>query len=295
MHRIFSCILLLSFITFTGCTDKKMERVGGYVAVGGFNIYYEKHGSGSTILFLHAGLQDHNMWEDQVKFFSKDHQVITIDLPYHGKTTGNDTTFLARDLVKIILDSLGIQKASFAGLSMGASVVQDFIIAYPERVDKAILISAGLNGYEKKYPIDSLSMRWYPLFDSALKAKDTTLAAKEFTKAWAEGIYRSRDSLKKPVSVHVYNTTLATLKKGFAGWPRLENNPPAFDKISSIKVPVLIIEGDRDLPYISTVSAYMAKNIAGAKHLIMKDVAHMLNMEKPDELNKTMGEFLDGK
>ena len=54
----------------------------------------------------------------------------------------------------------------------------------------------------------------------------------------------------------------------------------------------LIINGDKDLPYVVTVCNYLEKTIPGAKHVVMKDVAHMLNMEKPEELNGLMGAFL---
>jgi pimeloyl-ACP methyl ester carboxylesterase len=55
---------------------------------------------------------------------------------------------------------------------------------------------------------------------------------------------------------------------------------------------VLVIEGDKDLPFISVASEYLEKNIAGAKRVVIIDVAHMLNMEKPQELNKIMLDFL---
>lgn len=172
-------------------------------------------------------------------------------------------------------------------------MAQDFIIAYPQRVHKAFLIAAGINGHDKIHPVDSTSMDWYHHFARALQEKDTARAAVEFTKAWAEGIYRRRDSLKAPVSQYVYHTTLANLRlHKMQGWPLLQNHPPAVESLSSVHVPVLIIEGDKDLPYIATTSQYLEKNIPGARRVVMKDAAHMLNMEKPAELNKLMLEFL---
>ena len=79
------------------------------------------------------------------------------------------------------------------------------------------------------------------------------------------------------------------------GWPNLQNNPPAMEGLAGIKLPVLIIHGDKDLPYITTASEYMEKTIPGAKRVLLKDVAHMLNMEKPAEVNRLMIEFLQSK
>lgn len=284
---------LLIFIFFTSCDNKKNNPANGTIKAGNFNLYYERTGKGDAILLLHAGLQDHAMWAEQVKALSANYEVVTVDLPYHGKTTGSDTVTLAADIIKILLDSLQLQKVSVAGLSMGATVAQDFIIAYPGRVNKAFLIAAGVNGLEEKIPMDSVSMVFWQQFEQALNQKDTVQAAKEFTKAWAEGVYRRGDSLKAPVSQQVYAVTLNTLRlHKMEGWPVLQDKPKAIESLAGIRIPVLIIDGDKDLPYIATSCEYLQKNIPNARRVIIKDVAHMLNIEKPAELNNLMIGFL---
>ena len=288
-------VAALFFLVF-GCADKKDENINGTISAGGFRVYYEEKGEGDAIIFLHAGLQNHAMWDEQVKELSKKYKVVTIDLPFHGKTTGNDTATLAKDVIRVVLDSLHIARASVVGLSMGAAVAQDFVIGYPERVNKAIFISAGINGYERKYSIDSASMAWYTKFASALEARDTASAALEFTKAWGEGVGHSGDSLTKASSRYVYETTLATLKEHkMQSWPHLQDEPTAFDQIATLKMPVLIIHGDKDLPFVNTTSLYMEKNIADAKRVLLKGAAHMLNMEQPTRVNQLIDEFLSAK
>jgi len=290
--------LLAISIVLTSCGNKMTVTEDGNIEAGKFSVYYanthnEKTKKNGAIIFLHAGLQDHTMWETQVKELSKEYQVITIDMPFHGKTLGSDTTILAADVVKAVLDKLNIQKVSVAGLSMGGSVAQDFVIAYPDRVNKAIFIASGVNGYEVDHPIDSVSSRWWGKFKEALDKKDTAEAARVFTRAWAEGVYRSGDSLKAPVSQYVYKTTLDNLRNHkMENWPRLKSDPTAYASIASIKVPVLIIDGDKDLPFLVENSAWLAKTIPGAKRITIKDVAHMLNMEKPGEVNKAIMDFL---
>ena len=179
---------------------------------------------------------------------------------------------------------------------MGSVATQDFVIAYPARVNKAILLAAGVNGYDRDHKVDSVNISWFFEMQSALHRKDTAEAARAFARTWAEGIYRSADSLKAPVSQYVYSKTLETIKKfKMENWPRLQRNPPAIDKLSSIKLPVLIVHGDKDLPSIMEQCIYLEKNIAGSKRVLLKDVAHMFNMEKPGELNKLIREFLQGK
>lgn len=283
---------LIIAIAVLVCASCKPEK--NTVKTGGLNLYYERTGKGEAIVLLHAGLQDHTMWQQQVKALSKQYEVITPDLPFHGKTTGVDTIILACDVIKMLLDSLHIEKASIAGLSMGAAVALDFVIAYPQRVNKVFLISAGVNGYDRDHPVDSVSMHHFNRFFSALDQKDTAKAAAEFTRVWAEGIYRAGDSLQAPVSKYVYRTTLAHMHlQNVEYWPRMQNNPKAIDGLSAIQAPVMIINGDKDLPIITATSQYLGTHIKGARHIVMKDVAHMLNMEKPAELNKLMLDFLN--
>jgi pimeloyl-ACP methyl ester carboxylesterase len=287
--------LLISFTIFLGSRSNADDcpNSGGYIKAGKFQVYYEREGKGHPVVLLHAGLQDHTMWKEQVKELSLHYDVITPDLPFHGRTIGKDTTLLAREVIRILIDSLHLGKVSIAGLSMGAAVAQDFIIAYPQRVNKAILISSGISGYEKVHPIDSVSADWYIQFAKAIQAGDTTRAAKEFTKAWAEGVYRNHDSLKAPVSRYVYHKTLETLQTHkMAGWPQLQSNPPAFERLPTVKVPVMIIDGDKDLPYVAHTSKYLEETVPGAKRVQMKGVAHMLNIEKPEEFNKLLLGFL---
>jgi pimeloyl-ACP methyl ester carboxylesterase len=297
MRKVLSLCLVLVVVFYTACSDNdKPAATMGTIPAGGFRVAYAREGKGDVLLLLHAGLQDKTMWKDQVADLSKDFDVITIDLPYHGQTTGMDTVTLVADVIKGVLDSLGITKASVAGLSMGSVAAQDFIIAYPDRVNKGILLAAGINGYDRDHKIDSVNMRWFLDMRNALNTRDTAAAARAFTRAWAEGIYRNGDSLKAPVSQYVYNKTIETIKKsGMQHWPRFQQNPPAIDKISSIKLPVLIVHGDKDLPVIAEECIYLEKNIPGAKRVLLRDVAHMFNMEKPDELNKLIREFLQEK
>lgn len=144
MKKLPVFILLPALIFGATCYGQRLLHIKGTIKAGNLQVYYERVGRGDPILLLHAGLQDHTMWKDQVKALSAQYEVITPDLPFHGKTTGTDTTLLAKELIKILLDSLHLQKVSIAGLSMGAAVALDFIIAYPQRVSKAFLISAGI-------------------------------------------------------------------------------------------------------------------------------------------------------
>ncbi|WP_315823622.1 alpha/beta hydrolase [Paraflavitalea speifideaquila] len=154
-----------------GQSTNQGEATSGTVQAGNLSVFYTRTGSGSPILLLHAGLLDHTMWAKQVATLSAKYDVITPDLPFHGKTMGLDSIILSADVIRILMDSLHLSKASVAGLSMGSGVALDLAIDYPERVDKVFLISAGLNGYEKEHVLDSVSMAWDTRFSKPWKIR----------------------------------------------------------------------------------------------------------------------------
>ena len=79
------------------------------------------------------------------------------------------------------------------------------------------------------------------------------------------------------------------------GWPRLRNNPPALESLAKKTVPVLIIFRDNDLTNITVSSKYLGGEISSANLVVIKNVAHMLNLEIPAALNKLMIDFLKSK
>jgi len=255
------------------------------------SIYYEKKGSGDPILLVHGGFLEHTMWDPQIADLSKEHTVISIDLPGHGQSTG-DTSILIKDVILTVLDSLGINKTSIGGLSLGSAVVQDFVIGYPQRVNKAIFVASGINGYDRKFKIDSLSMSWYNPMRDALERGDTAAAARIFTKSWCIGLFRDSSEMKQSARDYVYTTTLENMREHkVMGWPRF-TEPPAMENIDKISVPVLIIDGNKDLPFIKTASDYLEKTIKGSKRITIPNTAHMPNLEEPELFNKYVLEFL---
>lgn len=286
-----SLLFFVAPLIFPFCSEGQSKK--GFIDAGAYSVYYEVSGRGEAVFFLHAGLQNHSMWNKQVKALSKKFTVITIDFPYHGQTIGHDTSLPAKEVIRTVLDSLGISKTSIVGLSMGASIGQDFIIAYPNRVNKAVLIASGINGYEKYHPIDSLTRSWYIAFRSALEAKDTARAALIFARTWGDGNKSKSDGLFKKTSRDVYEVTLQTLYvHKMLGWPHLENNPPAMEKLPEIQLPVLIIHGQDDLPFIEAASKHLERSIKGSKRVLIKDAAHMINLEKSELVNRLLLDFL---
>ena len=281
-------LLLLSIAGYSQLPGSK----SGFIKAKSLSIYYETTGKGTPVFLLHAGLQNNRMWDQQVPALAKTHQVITLDLPAHGKTTGWDTTFVMADILKAVMDSLKIAKASFVGLSFGAVCATDIALKYPDRVSKLVFVAPGLLGWDKFIIMDSVSKPKLDSLDAVFKRKDMNWQSETFTQTWCDGPFRKPDEVNKNVRNYIYNTTLENLRAHEDDyWPRFANAKAA-ENINSIKVPVLIIVGNKDIPLINNTCSFLKNNIRNARMITIPNVAHMLNMEQVLPFNKALTTFL---
>jgi 3-oxoadipate enol-lactonase len=90
-------------------------------------------------VFIHGWTQNTSIWDDQVPVFAPKYRVIRYDVRGFGRSTGHaDQTANASDLAAL-LDSLHVQSATLAGLSMGSGIALNFAVNYPQRVRALVL------------------------------------------------------------------------------------------------------------------------------------------------------------
>jgi len=285
------CFLALLLLTLSALVKGQTNLI----PAGKLQVHYQVQGKGAPVIFLHAGYQEMGMWSQQVAYFKDYNTVITIDLPGHGETKGIDTTLLIKDVIRICMDSLQIPKASFVGLSLGGSCVQDFVLGYPERVEKVILVGSGLSGWSDVLSMDTVSKACFARMDGIAATNNLDSFAHAFTQIWGIGISRKPESVDSKMSDYVFQTTLTNLKQhpGDNRWPQLDS-PRASIRIRQHQwqKPLLIIYGNQDLPFILAVANWLHSSIPGSKELVVPNAAHMVNMEQPLVFNRAVRSFL---
>lgn len=294
-QRICHFVLLVVFIffmspVFSQNTNDRFSE--GFFDVNECHIYYQRTGIGTPLIFIHCSLLDHSMWDEEVQFLSKEYSVITIDLPGSGKTKGENRPVPVSQVLLALLDRLGIDKADFAGLSLGSVCVFDFMVLHPERIHKVILTSTPLLGSDGYIEMDPSFMGWAGSFTGALRQKDTVAAAEVFMQTWFDGPNRKALDMPDALRHQMLNTVLINLRLHKNDGSVSFSAEPPIRKIGSIHFPVMIIDGEKDMPYIHRCSDYLAQNITGAKHFRMPGAAHMVNLEKPTMYNEVLLKFL---
>jgi len=102
------------------------------------------HGSVPAIVMWPSLLMDHTLWAAQAEHFAGRFTTVAVDPPGHGRSSPLTRTFTfdeCADVIRRILDALGIERAHVLGNSWGAMIGGTFAARYPDRIGCAVLMN----------------------------------------------------------------------------------------------------------------------------------------------------------
>ena len=122
-------------------TQSEARLIPGRVPIGKFQLYYERAGSGPAIVFLHGLGGNHLSWWQQMPFFMRWFDCITVDQRSFGLSPDPDGTFCDAHPSDLgaLLDHLKIDKAVLVGQSMGGWTIVGYALEHPERVAAMVM------------------------------------------------------------------------------------------------------------------------------------------------------------
>ncbi|HEU5348287.1 MAG TPA: alpha/beta fold hydrolase [Ktedonobacterales bacterium] len=269
------------------------QVTSGYADVNGTKLYYEVAGEGHPLVFLHAGISDLHMWDDQFSAFADRYRVLRYDHRSFGQSRAPAGPASISGDVYGMLKFLNIDKAYLVGCSMGGGTAIDFTLAHPEMVDGLVLVGPGVSGNPGEEGDDPLAATWQEI-ETAVKAGDYDKANELEVRIWVDGVGRTPDQLDP-----AYRAKASALNRALydhhaemnaVEWQRAD--PPAYPRLETVATPTLVIVGDRDLAEIQVAVDVLAACIPGAKKVVMHNTAHLPSMELPDQFNQILGDFL---
>ncbi len=263
----------------------------GFVELPGARLYYEISGEGNPVIFLHGGLLDRRMWDYQFSFFAQHYQAIRYDMRGAGKseTVASTEPYVPYQDLDHFLHGLNIQRASLVGLSGGARAAIDFAIAYPQQVQKLVLVSPGMSGYAF---LDEWTHQRGKALIEALSQRDLASAVEVFLIMWTDGPYRTPEQVNTVVRERIRTMVTHALPLSRLAPNFKELEPPAVGRLSEIHAPTLVILGEKDTSDIHAIGKLLHEQVAGSELVMIPDVGHTLVMEKPTEFNMLVAHFL---
>jgi pimeloyl-ACP methyl ester carboxylesterase len=280
-------VIMLSAILFFAAEPVSLKT--GYVDVGDTRLYYEEKGEGPPLVMLHGGLLDRRMWDPQFDAFAKDYRVIRYDARNHGMSKGVPGSFTHYGDLLGLLDQLEIQKAALIGLSLGGRTIIDFCIANPERVSAAVLVTPGAGGYEFKSEVLKKNGEQ---MNQAFEDGDLGRAVEYFQRSWTDGPTRSPSEVAPEVREKVRSMAMSTVEGWNLECRAKDLDPPAIGRLGEIRAPTLVVLGDLDMPGILEIGDAVEEQVDGAEGVVIPGAAHMVSMEKPEEFNRIVLEYL---
>ena len=268
------------------------QEKSGYVDVNGGRLYYEAAGSGQPVVLAHAGFVDSRMWDDQWKNFAQSFRVIRFDLRGFGKSDPATGPVSRRDDLYQLLRHLGVDRAALVGVSMSGENALDLALEHPELVSALVLVSATPSGFEMQGEPPAVLLQMM----AAMQQGDLASASELQTQLWVDGPARQPAQVDPNVRLKTAEMNMIALKNQTWGTadaqPLNPLNPPATQRLGEIIVPTLIVVGALDHPEILRAADVMAAAIPGAEKAVIEGAAHLPNMERPDEFNQTVRNFL---
>ncbi|HEX8368654.1 MAG TPA: alpha/beta hydrolase [Pyrinomonadaceae bacterium] len=280
-------LILFQMLT-VGSQALDKSATSGMAEVGGGRLYYETAGKGRAVVFIHGGLADSRMWDDQFKKFAKNFRVVRYDLRGFNKSDFPQNAFSHVDDLYALLKFLKIEKASFVGSSLGGMIAADFALEHPEMVEKLVFSGSGLRG--DKSPRSAQSAAVYQAADEKGMKTAIEMWMKHpfFVAGKTNAEFRRRSEQMLIDNYKYWGPTPEPI-------PLTWSKQMTIDRLSEIKAPALVIVGDKDLSFILTIADTLATKIGGAKKEVIAGTSHHLNMENPREYNRIVLDFLKAK
>jgi pimeloyl-ACP methyl ester carboxylesterase len=248
--------------------------------------------TGAPVVFLHAFPLNQTMWDDQVKYLSPGRRVITFDWRgFGGSSLGAEPTTMGRfaDDLAGLLRRLEVERAVVCGLSMGGYAAFAFYKKYASMVAALILADtrAGVDteaGKQNRHATAALARKSGPgalvdvmtpkLLGPAALRDDSPIVGRRPAE-------RVREMIESNSAEGVAQASLAMAARD-----------DSTDLLGEIRCPSLVIVGAEDGLTPPGEAEKMSRGIPRAGLRIIPDAGHLSNLERPDDFNVAIAEFI---
>jgi len=271
------------------------DNTSKFVDAGGIKIHYHEAGSGHPLILIHGGGPGASGWSNfryNINSLAEHYRVLIVDLPGYGKSDivvpeDNMFGFHAR-AIKNMIDALGIDKTHIIGNSLGGGTALKFTLDYPDHVNRLILMGSG-GGYPYFTPMMTEGMKI--LFDTY------------------EGEGPTIEKLRRFINIMVYDDSFVTeelLKERLAAAtrPEIMANPPIKlrgkfpaedlwrERLDQLPHETLVIWGREDRVVPLDAAFMLMKQMPKAHLFVFPQCGHWVQMEKVDQFNALVLQFL---
>src|SRR3954471_14636068 len=282
-------LTIVSFTTMlTLSAQPRSTAAGKDVTVLGFKLHYLEAGHGAPVVLLHGLGGDGSRWGANIEPLAKDFHVFALDQIGFGesdKPLANYHTGMLAEFLVGFLKAAGIPKASLVGNSMGAAVALYTAVHYPEMVDRIVLADGG--GYRSPTAVSVP-----PTADALRRRQLQNSVTRDETREFFRILFHDKslvtDKMVDEQLALRLRAAFTITKMQEAG----ERGSLSEQEVRSVKAPTLVVWGKYDELANPAGADRLEKTIPGARKVIIDNCGHMPQLEKADEFNRLVREFL---
>lgn len=255
--------------------------------IGDIDVHYtiEGGGEGPWITLAHSLACDLSMWDEQAALLSQNYRVLRYDTRGHGKTsapTGPYTLAQLADDVHGLFQHLGITRTHWVGISMGGMIGQTYALKHP-----GVFASMVLQGTTSRRPPNADAM-WGERIVMAQTQGMGALVESTLAR-WFTAPFRANHP---EVVASIAAGILATPVAGFCGCCAAIAKIDTLDRLDEITCPVLVMVGEHDHGTPPEMARQIHSHLLNSQFVLIKDAAHIANIEQPAFFNGALMEFL---
>lgn len=246
-------------------------------------MHFLDQGKGPALLLIHAFPLDHSMWNPQIAAFASEFRVLTPDVRGFGKSQPPSPWTMEEmaDDLDSLLDSLGIESCTVAGVSMGGYIALSFWSKYPGRVQRLVLANTRARADN----------------DTEKTARNEMIAAIQ-----QNGVAILPDRmLPRLLRPNVPHDVVNTVRKMIDGVNpaaatyaviAMRDRADFSTDVRRITCPAMVVTGTEDVIIRSKDSQALTGEIPGCRFVPVPDSGHLSNLENPAAFNRALLEFL---
>ena len=254
--------------------------------INGINIDYRDQGSGTPVVLIHAFPLNQTMWDDQITAIRSICRTVTLDVRGFGGSDTNPPHTIDQMAADIngLMSLLSIEEAVLVGLSMGGYISFAFYRNYPGSVRALVLA-------DTRASADTHAARTRRHESASLVEKDGVKAIAEDTikMLLADSTIQNRPDVVTRVRSMIEGNT----SEGVAAAQRaMAARQDSTYILPGIVCPTLVIVGSEDKLTPVNEAEAIRNGLRGSKLQVIPGAGHLSNIERPDEFNAHLIEFI---
>lgn len=260
-----------------------------FVDAGGLRLYCEQHGQGEPLLCIQGTSLDVSGWRAQLRTFSRHYRTIVFDNRDTGRSSYASSLYTVRELAqdaRAVADALALERFHVLGSSLGGAIAQELALAVPERL-ASLTLAVSYGGYS------AWDRERTRLFLQSIQTKsDEELTAEMMLWTLSESAYEEVHGEVLAMARLVMANPYRQRREGFVRQLQASMTHETRSRLGALAMPVHVIGAENDIFVPVWKARELARLIPGARLSIVAGAGHAVNLERAQEYNTLVLDFL---